>query len=265
MSEQVTPKSEAIHRLFREHAGTIYAIALKLCADNAAAEDLVQEVFLNAYRNWESFEGRSSPTTWLYTIAVRACRRMHRKRAGAPDRLESLHELLPFGEAYIGVIADEQDDALQQSIMREATARLETEIAALPDDFRMPLILKEIAGLSVPEIASILGMEEGTVRSRVHRARLKLRKAIDSALPRMPNPAPPPAYPEQTCLDLLSAKQAALDRGVAFDSDVICERCRSVFASLDLTQQVCRQIAAGDLPPGLRERIETALAHPDKR
>ena len=264
MPEQVTPRAEAIQRLFRDHAETIYAIALKLCADRSSAEDLVQEVFLNAYRNWDGFEGRSSPTTWLYTIAVRACQRMHRKRAGAPARIESLDELLPFGDPYIGIIADEQDDALQQAIRREATARIEREIAALPDDFRMPLILKEIADLSVPEIASILGVEEGTVRSRVHRARLKLRKAIDSAIPRTPDPVPPPAYPEQTCLDLLNAKQAALDRGVPFDSEVICQRCRSVFASLDLTQQVCRQIAAGDLPPALRQRIEAALAHPDK-
>ena len=58
------------------------------------AEDLVQETFLQAYRKWDQFEGRSEPSTWLYTIAARICQRMHRRRAGEPERLASLDELL---------------------------------------------------------------------------------------------------------------------------------------------------------------------------
>jgi RNA polymerase sigma-70 factor (ECF subfamily) len=137
----------------------------------------------------------------------------------------------------------------------EARERLEAEIVRLPDEFRVPLILKEIVGLSVKEVAEVLGLEEATARSRVHRARLKLRAAVDGALPRAPGPAPAPAYPERTCLDLLNAKQESLDRGVPFDGHVICDRCRSVFASLDLTQQVCRQLANDELPAGVRERL----------
>ena len=121
------------------------------------------------------------------------------------------------------------------------------------------MILKEIVGLSNSEIAEILDIEVGTVRSRVHRARLKLRASVDGAIPRAPGTAPPPAYSEQTCLDLLNAKQEALDRGVPFDSAIICERCRSVFASLDLTQQACRQLASGVMPSDLRERLRRRL------
>ncbi|MHC5115119.1 MAG: sigma factor-like helix-turn-helix DNA-binding protein, partial [Planctomycetota bacterium] len=132
-------------------------------------------------------------------------------------------------------------------------------IAGLPDEFRVPLILKEIVGFTVPGVAAILGVAEGTVRSRVHRARLKLRAAVDAVIPRGASEAPPPAYDQQTCLDLLDAKQDALDRGVPFDSRVICERCRSVFASLDLTQELCRDLAADRLPEGLRERLAAAI------
>ncbi|MFG0305791.1 MAG: RNA polymerase sigma factor [Phycisphaerales bacterium JB040] len=250
---------EAIGRLIEEHGARLHALASRFCADPDEAEDLVQEVFLSAHKAWDGFRGESDEKTWLYTIAARACQRMHRKRSGEPAHIGSLHELLPFGEPLIATIPDDGDDALQRQILAEARERLEAEITRLPDEYRVPLLLKDIVGFSVREVAGILGLEEATARSRVHRARLKLRAAVDRVLPRTTEPAPPPAYPEQTCLDLLNAKQESLDRGVPFDSEVICQRCRSVFASLDLTQRACRQLARDELPEGLRERLHERL------
>ena len=259
-SKQTTDANEAIERLIEEHGGQLYQLAIRFCGNESEAEDLVQEVFLNAHRAWESFRGEASEKTWLYRIAARACQRMHRKRSGEPDRIGSLQDDLPFGDPLIAVIPTEQDDALQQQIRREARERLEAEIAALPDDFRVPLILKEIVGFSIREVADVLGLEEATAKSRVHRARLKLRAAVDKVIPRGSEPAPPPAYEERTCLDLLNAKQEALDRGVAFDTSVICQRCQSVFASLDLTQQTCRDLSGDAMPDGLRERLLDRIA-----
>ncbi len=263
MSEaQRAEATAAIERLVAEQGPRLYSLARRFCGSADEAEDLVQDVFLQAFRGWHAFQGRSDPGTWLYTIAARACQRRHRKRAGEPDRVASLDAPLPFDAPVIAAIADEQDDALQRQIRAEARERVESAIASLPEDFRVPLVLKEIVGFSVPEVASILGLEEGTARSRVHRARLKLRHAIDPANPRAPGAAPPPAYPERTCLDLLEAKQHALDNGAPFDTSVICQRCRSVFSSLDVTQRACRDLAAGDLPPGLRERLRENLENP---
>ncbi|MCA9242721.1 MAG: sigma-70 family RNA polymerase sigma factor [Phycisphaerales bacterium] len=253
------PADSALPRLVDEYGGLIYSLGLRFCGDRHDAEDLVQEVFTQAMRSWDAFEGRSSPKTWLYTIAARACQRMHRRRAGEPARIGSLDELLPFGEPRIAAIAADQEEPLQAQIRAEARERVERLIAELPDEFRVPLILKEIVGLSSPEVAQILGLEEGTVRSRVHRARLRLRAEVDRVLPRQPGEAAEPAYPAQVCLDLLEAKQEALDRGVPFSQDVICDRCLSVFASLDVTQQACRDLAAGALPSELRERLLAAL------
>lgn len=249
------PSKAAIQRLVEEHGGQLYHLATRFCGNETEAEDLVQEVFLNASRSWTTFRGDAEERTWLYRIAARACQRMHRKRAGEPEHIGSLSDLLPFGDPLIAVISSEQDDVLQQQIAVEARERLEAEITRLPEEFRVPLILKEIVGFSVREVADVLGLEESTARSRVHRARLKLRAAVDQVLPKSSEAAPPPMYPEQTCLDLLNAKQESLDRGVSFDSSVICDRCRSVFASLDLTQQVCRDMADGGLPAGVRERL----------
>ncbi len=249
----------AVAHLVDTYGGQLHSLALRFCGDATEAEDLTQEVFLQAFRRWSTFEHRSDPKTWLYTIAARACQRMHRRRAGEPERIGSLDDLLPFSEPRIAAIADEQADGIQQQIHAEARDRMEAAITTLPTDFRVPLILKEIVGFTVPEVAAILGIEPGTARSRVHRARLKLRAAIDSAIPRRPGEAPPPAYPQQTCLDLLDAKQEALDRGVPFDTQIICDRCRSVFASLDLTQQACHDLAHGQLPTGLRERLTKSI------
>jgi RNA polymerase sigma-70 factor (ECF subfamily) len=249
------PTSRPITRLVEEHAGQLYQLAFRFCGSRDEAEDLVQEVFLHAHRSWDGFRGESSEKTWLYKIAARACQRMHRKRSCEPDQIGSLHDLLPFGDPLIAVIASEQDDLLQQQIRREAKERLETEMTGLPDEFRVPLILKEIVGFSLREVGEVLGIEEATAKSRVHRARLKLRAAVEKALPKTSEPAPPPAYEEQTCLDLLNAKQDALDRGVAFDTSVICQRCQSVFASLDLTQKACRDLSNNAIPAGLKQRL----------
>lgn len=189
---------------------------------------------------------------------------MSRKRSGEPVRIGSLHELLPFGEERIADVPGSEGSLLDKQVETEARERIEAAIAALPEEFRVPLLLKEIVGLPLRDVGGIMGIEEATARSRVHRARLKLRAALDTALPRQPMPAPPPAYEEQTCLDLLDAKQDALDRGVPFDGHVICERCRSVFASLDLTQNVCRDLTQGELPEGVRERLRARLSDPSE-
>lgn len=255
MSTPEEPAATAIPRLVDAYGGMLYGLGLRFCGNAEEAADLVQETFLQAYRGWAGFEGRAHEKTWLYAIAARVCQRMHRKRAGEPQHIESLHALLPFGEPRIASIISDQDDALQLQIHREAREQVEQAIATLPEEFRIPLVLKELVGFTVPEIAKMLDLEPGTVKSRVHRARLRLRKAVDAVLPRQDADAPPPAYSEQVCLDLLNAKQEALDHGVPFDSNVICERCRSVFASLDLTQDVCRELARGELPDELRVRL----------
>jgi len=261
-TDQSSQSDESFERLVDEHGGTLYSLGLRFCGDRTQAEDLVQEVFLQAFKAWGGFEGRSSPKTWLYTIAARACQRMHRKKSGEPERIGSVDELLPFGEPLIATIPSDEDEAATLQIRKEAKERLEAAIVLLPTDFRVPLILKEIVGLSIQEVANILGLAEGTVRSRVHRARLKLRKSIEEGLPKIDMSDSPPVYSVQTCLDLLNAKQEALDRNVPFDSAVLCEKCKSVFATLDLTHEACLDLARGDLPIQLRNKV-LAMTEPE--
>ena len=249
--------SAAIEQLVAEHGDRLYSIASRLCGSADEAEDLTQEVFLQAYRGWSGFEGRSRPLTWLYTIAARACQRMHRKRAGEPEHLASYDELLPFVEGPLPAIHDGADGPLAEQIRKEGIARVQAGILALPLDFRLPLVLKEVVGLSLAEVARVLGIEPGTAKTRVHRARLRIRKALEEAM--VPLDLPPTAYERQVCLDLLAAKQEALDRGEDLEQTVICDRCREVFASLDFAHDTCARLAAGEMPADVRERLHASL------
>lgn len=253
------PAEVALPRLLDEHGGQLYRLSLKLCGHPQDAEDLVQEIFLIAWRKWHQFHGQSSPTTWLYTIAARACARRRRLRSGEPRHLESFSELLPRGEPQIPDLTV-MESPLDEQLRRETRETVEQAIAALPERFRMPLVLKEIVELPIAEIAAILGLEIGTVKSRVHRGRLKLRQALAGVLPG--RDAPPPDHSRQMCLDLLKAKQESLDRGVAFrvPASDLCQRCQAMFATLDLAHETCKQLGSGEIPTRLRRLLETAFA-----
>ena len=250
------PRDEAIPAILERHGGRLLALGTRFCGSATEAEDLVQETLLEAYRSWESFEGRSSPATWLYTIASRVCRRFHRKRSGEPEEVVSLDEEMPFGASRASHVAAPDPGPLEAELRREGERRIGDAIAALPLDFRMPLVLKEIVGFSVAEVAGVLELKQATVKTRLHRARLRLRDALDEVLPR--RELPPAAYSEQVCLDLLRAKQESLDRGTEFPgagNDVACERCQAVFRTLDLASDLCADLGRGEIPPELRRRL----------
>ncbi len=254
-------KRREVAALLHEHGGLIYALGLRLTGDPSRAEDLVQETFLLAYRKWDQFRGESRASTWLYTIAVRRHVRMNRKRAGEPKRSLSLEEMLPFDpkEAVPDVPGD-INTPLQEVLRTEALGQLEEAIVELASEYRVPLVLKEIIGFSVREVADVLGLTEATVKTRLHRARNMLFRTVSSVLPQQE--VPPPAYTRRVCMDLLRAKHESLDRGVAFPvpPGEFCARCRAVFEAMDFAQGLCGRLAEAKLPEKVREAVLEDLA-----
>jgi RNA polymerase sigma-70 factor, ECF subfamily len=177
-----SPQSaEAFDKLYREHVDLLYRYAHRLCGEAESAKDLVQETFLNAYRGLKHFRGDAKISTWLYAIASHACLRMRRKRKGAPERELSLEEFVPSSEGefrlQIPIEGLTPEQALENKELREA---LEQAINKLPKKYRVALVLRDMEGLSAAETGAIMGLSERAVKSRLHRARLFVRRELSA-------------------------------------------------------------------------------------
>lgn len=167
--------------IYRDHVDLIYRYANRLCGEAEAAKDLVQETFLNAYRGFKDFRGDAQISTWLYTIASRACLRMRRKKKGEPERELSLDEFVPTSEGefrlQIPVDGLTPEEAFQNKELRQA---LDQAIEKLPRKYRMVLVLRDMEGLSAKEVGTVMGLNERAVKSRLHRARLFVRRELSA-------------------------------------------------------------------------------------
>lgn len=258
------PAREAVERLLEQYGPRIHSLALKMCGNAADAEDMVQHVFLTALRKWETFRGESQPGTWLYAIAIRSCRNRLRNKGGSQRRMPALSQLLPFGETRVTEMAAGPGaglDAAEESAKREAIASVQAAIARLPEHFRLPLVLKDMLEMPVEDVASTLAVNENTVKTRLHRARLLLRQAMTKKAIKVDAPAP--IYEKQVCMDLLKSKLSAMDEGreegFKVTQSEICDRCRSVFKELDLVQSACAEMGQGKMPPKVREAVLRAV------
>jgi RNA polymerase sigma-70 factor (ECF subfamily) len=249
------PAESAIPRLFGAYGDRIFGLALKMCGTKEDAEDLVQETFLRAFRGWRSFKGLSAPSTWLFTIATRACKRQHRRKAGAPARLESFHDLLPSDEEGFLDVPAPDEGPLDAVLRQEATGAVESALATLPLPFRLALTLKDLGEFSLAEVAQILGIKEATVKTRVYRARLHLAKQLKARMPK--KHTGPPDFELQVCFAMFWAKMDALDNGREFEMphDHVCTRCQSMFSSLDISLDVCKDLTKGEIPPKIRRAV----------
>ena len=179
--EPPTRELPGFDQLYRDHVDLIYRYAHRLCGEAEAAKDLVQETFLNAYRGLKDFRGEAQISTWLYTIASRACMRMRRKRKGEPERELSLDEFVPTSEGefrlQIPIDGLTPEQALQNKELQEA---LDQAINNLPKKYRITLVLRDMEGLSAKEVGAIMGVNERAVKSRLHRARLFVRRELSA-------------------------------------------------------------------------------------
>lgn len=168
---------EAFETLVRRYQGWVFTMALRMVGNRAEAEDVAQEVFFKAYRGLAAFQGASRFTTWLYAIASHHClnhmkargRRGAFRGSDAPAAVERLPDGAPRADALLE---------------RAEFARIvQAEMAHLTEEHRLILVLRDIQGLSYEEIARTLGLELGTVRSRLHRARMEMKARLTPYFP----------------------------------------------------------------------------------
>lgn len=159
----------AFEELYRTHAGRLFSLAVRMLGNTADAEDLLQEIFLAAHRKLGSFRGESALGTWLYRLATNQILDYVRSRAARASQLTD-------GLDDASVLAD----ALGHRIGDRAIARVDLEraLAQLPEGCRAAFVLHDVEGLEHSEVGEILGIAEGTSKSQVHKARLRLRSLL---------------------------------------------------------------------------------------
>lgn len=171
-----TGDQEAFEQLVLENQNRVYSLALRMLGDPEDAQDAAQEAFFHAWRALPAFKGESSFSTWVYRLASNACidhlRRRKRRR-----ELEAASLSGEDGERDWEP-ADHQADPALQTEQRMAQEAVEDALRALPPHQREILVLRELSGLSYQEIGQALELDLGTVKSRIARARLALKKIL---------------------------------------------------------------------------------------
>jgi RNA polymerase sigma-70 factor (ECF subfamily) len=164
----------AFEELVMTYQHRVFGVALRMLGNRAEAEDVAQEAFVRAHRALGAFRGDAKLSTWLYAITSRLC--LNRLASGE-------RRMARQGEDALLRLSDpgpRPDAALER---RELETALGRAIAELPEDRRIVVVLRDLEGLSYEEIAQVLELELGTVRSRLHRARAELKEKLERFLP----------------------------------------------------------------------------------
>lgn len=163
----------AFAALVEANQGMVYSLAYRMTGNSEDAADLTQEAFLNAWRGLARFQGQASFSTWLYRLTSNACidfLRREKRRSALSLTLEPDEE-----ESRQAEVSDERWSPEALLDRQESLQAVRRALGQLSDEHREVLLLRELEGLSYREIAQALGLEEGTVKSRIARARLALR------------------------------------------------------------------------------------------
>ena len=156
----------AFETLYRQHSGRLFSLAVRMLGNPADAEDLLQEIVLTAHRKLESFRGDSALGTWLYRLAMNQILDHVRSRAARTGQMtDGLDDATLLADASGHRLADRAITRLD----------LERALAELPEGCRAAFVLHDVEGLEHREVSEVLGIAEGTSKSQVHKARLRLR------------------------------------------------------------------------------------------
>jgi RNA polymerase sigma-70 factor (ECF subfamily) len=171
----------AFDEIVRRYASKMINLAYRITGDRELAEDIGQETFLRAYRSAARYREISKFSTWLHTIAINLCRNELRRRKFRMYSLEAMAEKDEDSKIRID-IADEKGTPDREVERRELGRMIKKAVDTLPEKFKTPLVLRDMQGLTYEEIGGILDLPEGTVKSRINRARLRVKELLEPML-----------------------------------------------------------------------------------
>ena len=238
---------------------TVFSFSMKVCGHVEDAEDTAQDVLLKSLPYLPKFENPQALTVWLYKVARNRCMMNRRGRKYSQKLHISLDELMPDGQELQELLESETRDPEAEAVQGQAAERLREAVLTLPPQYRFVLVLHDMEELDTSEVAKVMGLQESTVRVRLHRARLLLRRELH----RSTHTASPPreAKPKKpaNCRDLFAALSDYLD-GIV--DDAVCNQmqkhisdcapCQAFLASLKQVITQCRAYQPGCSP----ERVQ---------
>ncbi len=248
---------QALEKLLERYQTKVYRFGMKMCGDPEDAKDVLQETLLAVARGVRDFRGGSSVSTWLYTIARSFCIKKRRRSKFAPEHEESLEG---GAEAVTRAVPDLSRGPDDQLAARQVEQVLESAIASLEPMYRDVMVLRDVEGLSAPEVAEVLGLSVEAVKSRLHRARLAVRAQVAPVLGVGAEPSGP------TCPDVVEMLSKHLEGEISSDLCARmeahlqgCHRCSDACDSLRKTLAMCRASPAPRLPGSVQITVKKAI------
>jgi len=241
----------ALESLLERFEQPIHRFALKMCRDPEDAKEVLQESLIAAARTLRDFRGEASLSTWFYTIARSFCLKMRRRGKHAPTAV------VPIEEQTLADPSRAPDEAFSGKQLEHA---IDCAIEALDPGQKEVLVLRDIEGLTAPEVASVLGIGIDAVKSRLHRARVSVRSQIapllggqeESAAEGCPDVAT--LFSRNLEGEIDAATCAAMERHLEG-----CPRCRGTCESLKRTLSLCKASTSSTVPASVQASVRHAV------
>jgi RNA polymerase sigma-70 factor (ECF subfamily) len=242
---------DAIDELFALHERRLFRFSMRMCGNEEAAREVLQETMLAAFRGMTGFRGEARLSTWLYQIARGHCLKSRRRSSGEPLDIDGL-------EATSDVAA-ETEPADLRAHAREIGEALHAAILALPESLREAVVLRDVEELDGDEAAKVLGIELAALKSRLHRGRAELRKHLAILLEpsgAIATPCPDLAREmrEFSAADIDRATCAGIERHLA-----ACPRCAAGCVQLGQSASLCCSMPDEELPKAVLTAVRQAV------
>jgi RNA polymerase sigma-70 factor (ECF subfamily) len=260
---------EALEQALALLQNTVFSFSMRVCGQRQDAEDTMQEVLLKAVPHLPRFDSPKALVVWLYKVAKNRCLMSRRRSKFAPNRELSLEELMPDRRELEKLSAEGAINPERFAIRSEEAGMLREAIQQLPAQYRIVLVLRDMEGLTDEDVAEITGLRAGTVRVRLHRARLFVRKELMKAWkPRAgyntgaSHEEPKPARCKAMFAELSNYLDEQLDDSLCEELERHldgCGPCKVFLASLEATIEQCRKSPAESPSGRTAVRLRKAL------
>ena len=248
-----TGDKSALAGLLRRHQDAVYRFGRLMCGSAEDAKDVVQDTMMKVLEKVGDFRGESSFRTWLYAIARSQCSRRYRR--GKREVSGALTG------ATIGQVADPAPSAADQLASEGDRNIVRQAIEGLPEIYKEVLILRDMEGMTAPEVAQTLGLTVEAVKSRLHRARSRLRDQVVAGR------APPPQPASNRCPNVLEMMSRHLEQDLTGEDCARmqrhlrdCDHCQRVCDELRGLLDVCAMAGAESAPDEVRLAVESVLS-----